>query len=95
MNINITNTYSLETQFIYDNKIDKIKDLKNYLEDTFLHHGIVNVLDIKIAIDEYVNWEIYEDCIYYKHNDMIVGDSDNIIVNNMDELIEYFSYLLK
>lgn len=75
---------------------ENITELKQFLEDLFAENEVVSTHNIIYAIEEYLfgidyNFSKNEDELEIEVN----YDSMQIEIINSDELLEYFSYLIK
>ena len=95
MNVEITHCYDISTKII-TNKILNLRYLKEDIENYFENWNEVRKNSILNYITEYVTWNNFEACFNSEEDfENYLEDSSEIAINNLNELVEHFSYLIK
>lgn len=96
MKIEINNNYEVISERIVDKELDLLEELTIYLEKTFSEYKYVDKEDIYDEIYYFIGVK-NSDSTFENDSDYVnyLDDSSILSITNMDELIDYFSYLLK
>ena len=96
MKIEINNIYEVTSERTVDKELDLLEELTIYLEKTFSKYKYVDEENIYDEIYYFIGVENF-DSTFENDSDYVnyLDDSSILSITNMDELIDYFSYLLK
>lgn len=91
MKAELISNYTIWTSYRYSEEINK-EELENYLKS---NSSIILYKDeLKCMIDDYFNYFL-EIKINPKDEDILIEGESNVDIENINKIVEYFSYLIE